>query len=234
MSEGLNYFKKVYGTVPEWVGKMHEYRPEALDHYTKLRSNIMRDGVLSTKEKDLFLVGINAARRYERSMVYHTKGAIDGGASILELAEYLLVPYVYGGARAMLTSIQSIKYALSLNGITDEHLSDYASMDELLSYLLSISKDEDTSFIRDVFGTVGDHRKKLLLEDGNVSSKMKSMLMVGIFSAELQGLEVAGWMERARALGATEDELAEVGLICLLTAGIPAWFEASDWLADGG
>lgn len=234
MSEGLNYFKEVYGAVPEWVEKMHGYRPEALEQYTNLRSTIMKDGALSTKEKDLLLVGINAARLYERSMVYHTKGAIDGGATMLELAEYLLVPYVYGGSKAMQTGISSIRYALSLKGISDEHLSEYASMDELLSYLLSISKDEDTSHIRDVLGMVGDRRKELLLEDGIVSAKMKSMLMAGIYCAELNGLEAAGWLEQARTLGATEEELAEVGLICLLTAGIPAWFEVSDWLAGGG
>lgn len=234
MSDGLNYFKEVYGVVPEWVRKMHNYRPEALDHYTNLRSTIMQDGALSTKDKDLLLVGINAARCYERSMVYHTKGAIDGGATVLELAEFLLVPYVYGGSKSVQTGIQALRYALSLQGTPNEHLSDYASMDELLSYLLSISKDEDTSFIRDVLGMVGDRRKELLLESGIVGSEMKAMLMVGIYCAELQGFESAEWFERARALGATEDELVEVGLICLLTAGIPAWFETSDWLTVGG
>jgi alkylhydroperoxidase/carboxymuconolactone decarboxylase family protein YurZ len=34
----------------------------------------------------------------------------------------------------------------------------------------------------------------------------------------------------ARRLGATDAELADVALTCVLTAGIPAWFELSDLL----
>jgi len=36
------------------------------------------------------LVGVNAARRYERSMLYHTKGALDAGSTVAELAEIFL------------------------------------------------------------------------------------------------------------------------------------------------
>ena len=39
-------------------------------------------------------------------------------------------------------------------------------------------------------------------------------------------------MEAARANGVSEAQLADVGFICLLTAGIPAWFEASDSLIE--
>lgn len=233
MSEGLVYFKEVYGTVPGWVGKMHAYRPEALDHYTNLRSAIMQEGNLSTKEKDLLLVGINAARRYERSMVYHTKGAIDGGATLPELAEYLLVPSLYGGVEAV-TGMESFRYALSLKGLPDEQLPDDASMDELLRYLLSITKDSDGDYLLELLDATGERRNQLLLEEGVASAKMKSLLMVGIHSAELQGSKAGVWMNYARENGATDEELAEVGLICLLTAGIPAWFEASDSLQDRG
>ncbi|MEI2472008.1 hypothetical protein V8V75_20970 [Peribacillus frigoritolerans] len=56
--------------------------------------------------------------------------------------------------------------------------------------------------------------------------------MTGIFITELKGKQVGEWMEAARVNGASEEQLAEVGLICLLTAGIPAWFEASDSLIE--
>lgn len=234
MSEGLAYFKRVYGTVPGWVGKMHDYRPDALDHYTSLRSAIMEDGVLSGTEKDLLLVGINAARCYERSMVYHTKGAIDGGATIPELIEYLLVAYRYGGVKSMQTGIQSVKYALSLKGLPEGMLPYGVCIEHFLSYFISILEEEDASYVLDVLMTSEERWYDLLLEDGFVSARMKSLLMVGIQSTGLQGTEAEKWMEHARANGATEEELAEVGLICLLTAGIPAWFEASDSLREGG
>jgi alkylhydroperoxidase/carboxymuconolactone decarboxylase family protein YurZ len=56
--------------------------------------------------------------------------------------------------------------------------------------------------------------------------------MTGIFITELKGKQVEKWMEAARENGASEEQLADVGFICLLTAGIPAWFEASDSLIE--
>ena len=91
MGKGLAYFKEVYDVVPGWVQKLHDYNPAVLDHYTSLRGEIMLDGALTRKEKDILLVGMNAARLYEKDVVYHTKGAIDFGATIPELVEYLLV-----------------------------------------------------------------------------------------------------------------------------------------------
>lgn len=234
MSNGLAYFKEVYGAVPGWVEKMHDYRPDALDHYTSLRSAIMEDGLLSRKEKDLLLVGINAARCYERSMLYHTKGAIDGGATIPELIEYLLVANRYGGLKSIKTGIQSVNYALSLKGLPKGPYFYNPEMNDVLHYFSSILEKEDATYVSNILKAPEELWDDLLLVRGVVSAKMKSLLMVGIHSTCLQGKDAGKWMERARSAEATEGELAEVGLICLLTAGIPAWFEASDSLGEGG
>ena len=66
MSKGLAYFQQVYDEVPGWVQKMHDYSPVVLDHYTGLRGEIMQDGALSRKEKDVLLASMNAARLYPR------------------------------------------------------------------------------------------------------------------------------------------------------------------------
>ena len=105
MSKGLAYFQQVYDEVPGWVQKMHDYSPVVLDHYTGLRGEIMQDGALSRKEKDVLLASMNAARLYPRSMGYHTKGAIDFGSTIPELVEYFLVSYLYGGTDALKVSL---------------------------------------------------------------------------------------------------------------------------------
>ena len=229
MGNGLAYFKKVYDDVPGWVQKMHEYNPNALDHYTGLRSEIMKEGHLSTKEKDLLLVGMNAARLYERSMFYHTKGAIDGGASIPELVEYLLVSYVYNGEDALEMGLGSLEYAISLqnSSVTFEE-----SNETTFSRMIRLLENEDTSFIEEVMELVRSggryELEQKILSGGAVSAKLKHILVAGIYMTELCG-ELAGqWMEAARRHEATEEELVEAGLICLLTAGIPAWFEASD------
>lgn len=235
MSKGLEYFKQVYDVVPGWVQKMYDYNPVILDHYTNLRGDIMKPGYLSVKEKDILLVGMNAARLYARSMVYHTKGSIDGGATLPELVEYLIVSYLYNGAQALKTGVQSLEYALTLKGLEAEALSENSeSAEEILSHYIKLLGDEDTSFVEEVLALVqkGDATalEEKILSDGVVSKKLKHILMVGIYTTVLKGKEVGEWMEIARKNGASEGELADVGYICLLTAGIPAWFEASDSL----
>ncbi|MGE7763077.1 carboxymuconolactone decarboxylase family protein [Peribacillus sp. NPDC097895] len=237
MSEGLTYFKEVYDVVPGWVQKMHDYSPNALDHYTNLRSNIMEEGALTKKEKDILLVGMNAARLYERSMVYHTKGAMDGGATLPELVEYLIVPYLYNGTEALKTGIKSLEYALSLKGIPFPEVSgNQETAEEILLYMMELLGDEETAFVSNVLSLVrsGDENslKDYILSDSVVSTKLKHILMTGIFITELKGKQVEEWMEAARENGASEEQLADVGFICLLTAGIPAWFEASDSLIE--
>ncbi|MDQ0218056.1 carboxymuconolactone decarboxylase family protein [Peribacillus cavernae] len=237
MGKGLSYFKEVYDVVPGWVQKMHDCNPNALDHYTSLRSEIMQEGALTRKEKDILLVGINAARLYERSMVYHTKGAIDGGATLPELVEYLIVPYLFNGAKALQTGVKSLEYALTLKGIEFQAESaDGKTTEELLLYMIELLGGENSSFATNVLKLVrsGDEAllKEYVLSDSVVSKILKHILMAGIFITVLKGQQAEEWMEAARANGASEAQLADVGFICLLTAGIPAWFEASDSLIE--
>lgn len=237
MSKGLEYFKQVYDVVPGWVQKMYDYNPVILDHYTNLRGDIMKPGYLSVKEKDIMLVGMNAARLYERSMVYHTKGAMDGGATLPELAEYLIVSYLYNGARALKTGVKSLEYALTLKGLEVKPLPEESeSAEDILLHYINLLRDEDTRFIEEVLALVqkGDEAalEEKILSDSVVSKKLKHILMVGIYTTVLNGKEAGVWMDIARKNGATEGELADVGYICLLTAGIPAWFEASDSLLE--
>jgi len=230
MSDGLAYFKNVYDDVPEWVQKMHDYHAEALGHYTALHSTIMKDGILSTKEKDLLLVGMNAARLYERSMVYHTKSAMGKGATIPELVEFLLIPYVYNGEEALKIALKSLEYAVSFQ---DKTTMNDGSLEEILVRMIQLMRNEDTSFVEIMLESVrtGDPMfVENLFKEGMVSSRLKYMLMAGIYTTELQGNAAGKWMDASREIGVTEEELVELGLISMLTAGIPAWFEASDSL----
>ncbi|MFB5284859.1 carboxymuconolactone decarboxylase family protein [Peribacillus sp. Hz7] len=235
METGLEYFKKVYDVVPGWVQKMHDYNPEMLDHYTALRGAAMADGVLSVKEKDILLVGINSARHYARSMVYHTKGAIDGGATLAELAEYLLVAYNYGGEKALQIGLQSFEYALELTGTEAENISHDATAADIVRYYAHFaSTDESKEYYEKLISLfVADDENALsakLLESNVVDEQMKYILTIGIYTTVLKNAEVDYWAKKAREKGVDEPRLAELGYICLLTAGIPSWFEISDAL----
>ncbi|QDQ00411.1 carboxymuconolactone decarboxylase family protein [Lysinibacillus fusiformis] len=235
MATGLEYFKKVYDVVPGWVQKMHDYNPAMLDHYTALRGAAMAPGVLSVKEKDILLVGMNAARHYARSMVYHTKGAIDGGATLEELIEYLLVAFNYGGEEALQIGLQSFEYALELTNISADKISHEAPAIDIVRYYSTFaSKDKSKTYFEKLlscFEAKDENALKHALLDGNVvSTQMKYILMTGIYTTVLKNAETDYWAKQSREIGVEEAQLAELGYICLLTAGIPSWFEISDAL----
>ncbi|PLT33548.1 carboxymuconolactone decarboxylase family protein [Bacillus sp. V5-8f] len=239
MSKGLAYFKEVYDEVPGWVQKMHDYSPGVLDHYTGIRSEIMQDGTLSRKEKDVLIAVMNAARLYPRSMLYHTKGAIDFGSTIPELAEYFLISYLYGGISSLKVSLQALSYALELKGTAvQQPATEPQTINEVLNIMIDWMGDEDSSFVKDALEVIqtNDPAKieKKLLSDGNVSTRLKHLSMVGNYIAQLRGEEAVEWIEKARQAGATEADLADIGYICILTAGIPSWFELSDSLKQAG
>lgn len=235
MSKALDYFKEVYDEVPGWVQKMHDYSPAVLDTYTGIRGEIMQDGALSRREKDALIASMNAARLYSRSMLFHTKGAIDFGYSVPELIEFFLTAYLYKGDKALALSLEAVAYALELQG---KKLSPSANTDGTavtsLQTILDWLKDENTVYLEEVLGLMKQRDKEKLeakiLGDGLVSSRLKHLNMAGNFIVELNGKDAAPWMEGARTNGASEADLADIGYICILTAGIPAWFELSDSL----
>ncbi|NHM32893.1 carboxymuconolactone decarboxylase family protein [Neobacillus terrae] len=237
---GLEYFEKVYGQVPEWASKMHQFSPTALDHYTALRNEILVKGKMKQKDKELILVGVNAARRYERSMLYHTKGAIDAGATVEEIIEIISTCIISRGIPAWMTGIKAISYAL--NDLKGQY-----SIEPVHEEKGFTSVEECLNFFRDGSGAVpewlnllGKHNpdvliqycslRKIVLKEQAVSRKLKELLLVGINVCERYKEGVALHVKGARNFGATDEEIAEISLVGLLTAGIPAWFEGSDFL----
>ena len=69
-----------------------------------------------------------------------------------------------------------------------------------------------------------------MFERGLLPSKIKLLAMLGNYVVTLQAAQADTWLARARAAGVSDGELADLGFVCLLTAGIPAWFECCDLL----
>lgn len=235
MSKALDYFKEVYDTVPGWVQKMHDYSPAVLDTYTGIRGEIMQDGALSRKEKDALIASMNAARLYSRSMLFHTKGAIDFGYTVPELAEFFLTSYLYKGDPALKLALEAISYALQLQGKTavQPNPAPEQAVDSLKT-IIDWLDGEDTSYLEETLALIAAGNQEdvhaKILGDGLISSRLKHLNMAGNFIVELDGKGAAPWMGKARTAGASEADLADIGYICILTAGIPAWFELSDSL----
>ncbi|WP_423799891.1 carboxymuconolactone decarboxylase family protein [Neobacillus sp. SAB-20_R2A] len=237
---GLEFFEQVYGQVPEWVAKMHHFAPKALEYYTKLRGEILVDGALSKKEKELILVGINAARRYERSMIYHTKGAIDSGATLEELADILSVCIISRGIPAWFTGVKALEYAVSELGVKQGDGSSASFSDEAAVSALAYYEKEAGGELPGWVKVLHQYNpaclegyadlRKTVLRDHVVSRKLKELVLVGINVAEMYPKGIELHTQGAKKFGATDAEIADVSLVALLTAGIPAWFEGSDFL----
>lgn len=255
--DALEYFKKIYGQVPDWAAKMHEFSPGSLDNYTQLRDLALRDGALSRKEKELILVGINAARRYERTMLYHTKGAVDAGATVAEIGEILLPCVLSRGLPAWLEGMKALEYARDYIRSQEAGAGGAQAAGEARSGLADVTIG-DAEAVHEYFARAqgGNHHgepalpawaqwmeqthpgalrsyvqlRANALADGLVSRKLKELLLVGINAAERYPAGIKIHLEAAKQLGATDQELAEVFLTALLTAGIPAWIEGSDFL----
>lgn len=241
----LAYFKKIYDQVPDWVQTMHNYVPNALEYYTKLRNEIMVDGALSKKDKELILVGINAARRYEKSMIFHTKGAIDSGATMEELVETLTPCILSRGIPAWLEGVKAIDYArkymkrdenVSTNESIETSNERFDTVEEAVEYFKNEADGVELDWVKKLKNEAehallhyGQLRKNIL-RDGHLSRKMKEFILVGINVSERYEKGVEIHVNSAKKLGATNQELAEVALVGLLTAGIPAWFEITTFI----
>ncbi|WP_169725421.1 carboxymuconolactone decarboxylase family protein [Alicyclobacillus contaminans] len=244
----LQVFKEIYGKVPDWVQAMHDFVPEGLHHYTALRTNAMKDGALTRKEKELILVGVNAARRYETSMIYHTQGALDAGATALEIADTVLATVISRGLPAWLEGRKAVQFALehTISGVTAgpdgsveggatttaiDHLSlpTLTTVEECDSYYVQTFSAIPEwaalmrSFSPDIYVSYTNLRNAALAEQ-SIPPYLKELVLMAINASERYPLGVDIHVNGAMAKGATKAQLAECLLTAVLTAGIPAWF----------
>lgn len=240
----LQAFREIYNEVPDWVVAMHETVPDALRHYTELRTTVMKNGALSRKEKELILIGVNAARRYETSLLYHVKGAMDAGATSSEVADTVLTAVISRGLPAWLEGQKAVTFALDYEAQRGENTDPQREL-SLQPPLLTI--EDCDAYCVSTFGGIPEWALKMrdfqpdvlvsymnlrkgTLRDNQIPAKLKELVLVAINAAERYELGVAIHTKGAFAQGVTKAELAECLLTAVLTAGIPAWFTGYDFL----
>lgn len=225
----------------DWESKMQQFSPKAFEHYTKLKNEILIDGIISKKDKELILVGVNAAGRYERGMIEHTKGAIDSGATVEEIADIIATCIISRGIPAWLTGIKSILYAIKeldgkrLNIKPEEKDLSFKTLEDCLNYYEAEFSGEGPQWVSllkqfrpNVLHQYSNLRNNVLT-DHFVPRKLKEFVLIAINVCERYKEGIQIHVNNARTLGATDEELAEVSLVGLITAGIPAWVEGSDF-----
>ncbi len=227
MSEALEYFRKVYKDVPAWVQIMHDYNPKMLEYYTNIRSEAFKSDVLSDIEKDELIAAFNAGRLYDRSMVYHTQAALNKGSKLEDLVEYFLVAYVYKGKEALEHSLLAV--AQYINDKDGKNLEPAASYETLEDVVNQLKEWTGAPILDKVLANLEDP-EAVIMAAGSVSESRKYLALVGMYITELDGKGAGPHVENARQHGVTEEELADLGYVIILTSGIPSWFELSDHL----
>ena len=108
----LQKYKKAYGQVPEWAETVGQIMPELLEPWLGLRSQVMVDGALPRKVKELILLGINLVRRYPPGVELHLKSAMDAGATKEEIMETIATAILSSAAPAIFNGPQVLKAEL--------------------------------------------------------------------------------------------------------------------------
>lgn len=96
----VNYVDQSIIQYKEGVHDLQHTLPDVTGKYMAFTEACFKDGMLSKKEKQLIALGISMVTQDEYCMIYHTKGAIDNGATESEIAETIGVSVALGGGAA--------------------------------------------------------------------------------------------------------------------------------------
>lgn len=234
MSKGLKYFQSVYKEVPDWIESMNEYNPAMLDAYTDIRGEAFKTNYLKDYEKDEIIAAVNAGRLYERSMILHTEAGFNKGSKLEDLIEYLLVAYVYKGIDELVLSLKAVKHYVSKSRNENIEIESYGSLIEVVNQL-NIWTNNNIEFLVKISNELAKssnatETREILMQAGSVSAARKQLCLVGMYLTELDGKGADLEVKKARELEVSDGELADLGYIVILTAGIPSWFELTDYI----
>ena len=135
----------------------------------------------------------------------------------------------------MLISTQALTLALELRGVAvPPTLASAHTVNEVLALYQALIEAEHLPHLHHLISCHHAQNRaaleQALFYQGVLPSKIKLLAMLGNHIVGLQAASAHGWLRQARAAGVSDGELADLGFVCLLTAGIPAWFECCELL----
>jgi len=107
----MSEMKQSIDEVMGMMGDLSKHQPESLRHFKAFMGEVLKEGVLDTKTKELIAVGTSITARCKYCIALHVKKALDAGANRDEIFEAATVAMLMGGGPAM-TYIVEVKKAL--------------------------------------------------------------------------------------------------------------------------
>ncbi|MBO8171827.1 MAG: carboxymuconolactone decarboxylase family protein [Bacillaceae bacterium] len=96
----LNYTEASIQEYKEGVGLFQEVMPDVVNGYNDFTGACFKEGTVSEKDKQLIATGISVYSRDEYCIMYHTKMALEKGATPEEIMESVAVASALGGGTA--------------------------------------------------------------------------------------------------------------------------------------
>lgn len=99
--EANRFFDQVVMEYKEGSTRIQKRLPKVMENYYNFTEASFRAGELSEKSKQLLALGISIANHDEYCIVYHTKGAVEHGATEQEMMEVIAVSAAIGGGSSL-------------------------------------------------------------------------------------------------------------------------------------
>ncbi len=117
-------YPQYYEHVKEIVGDLGREIPATLAGFSRLHDAAIKEGVLSTKTKELIALAIGIAVRCDGCIAAHVNDALRAGASREEITETIGVAIMMGGGPALMYGSEALE---ALNQFEDAMATEYAA-----------------------------------------------------------------------------------------------------------
>ncbi|WP_107924994.1 carboxymuconolactone decarboxylase family protein [Lysinibacillus parviboronicapiens] len=206
---------------------------------SRMYQALLTEGILTKREKTLLLVGLFAARREEKQMLYFVKQAVEAGNTVAEVAELIASAIISRGIPTWLSGIEAISYAKQLSGdiqIVEEggEVATFSSQQECIDYY-----QEEFDVLPKWIQYLVDYAPDVLLKYSNlrmtslrddvVSRLLKELLLYAINVCEAYEKGILIHKANALSLGGSAAVLEEVKALCIYAVGIQViWNDEQD------
>ncbi|WP_044642007.1 carboxymuconolactone decarboxylase family protein [Risungbinella massiliensis] len=174
--------------------------PEVYQAFQSFNKEVMKEGALSVKEKELIAVAVAHATECPYCIDVHTKNAKKAGASREELIEAIFVTASIeaGGALAHSTHMQN-----ALDSEADDVLYRRSYLNKV-GNLKKLAPDGFQALV---------HFTNTVVKAGNLSTKFKEIIAVAVGHTTECPYCIDKHSKSAQKAGATQEELAEAILV---------------------
>lgn len=84
------------------IARLRKRIPGTLSGFVQLHEESMKDGALSERQKELIALGIGISTRCDGCIAFHTREALEQGATSEEIADTIGVAIMMGGGPSLM------------------------------------------------------------------------------------------------------------------------------------